>query len=294
MGKLDAFKEIVQQGASTAELTWLRIGGPIDYLARPRSEEEALALLAACREDGINVRALGDGSNILVSDVGAPGLALQLCEPAFCGIEIDSPYVTAGAGAKLGRLATATASVGLAGLEGLIGVPGTVGAGVVTNVSTPDVSLGQWVDSARVATYDGKAFDMTRDEFVFEYRSSNLEGLIVLSARFRLEPDDAEALSKRLQKIWIARNQSMPELKPGEGLARLFKNPRGQSAAELVAESGFSGANIGGASVCESDANLVWTQVGCKSDNVKRLISLIQKQASERAGVELERELEIW
>ena len=294
MGKLDAFDEIIEQGVPTSELTWLRIGGPIEYLARPRSEAEALALLAACREDGIEVRVLGDGSNILVSDVGAPGLALQLCEPAFCGIEVSSPYVTAGAGAKLGRLATATASAGLAGLEGLIGVPGTVGAGVVANVSTSDASLGQWLDSARVATYAGKAFDMSRDEFVFEYRSSNLEGLIVLSARFRLEPDDPDALTKRLQKIWIARNQSMPELNAGEGVARLFKNPRGQSASELIVDSGFSGANIGGASVCELDANLIKTSVGCKSDHVKRLIQLIQPQASERAGVELERELEIW
>ena len=135
---------------------------------------------------------------------------------------------------------------------------------------------------------------MSRDEFVFEYRSSNLEGLIVLSARFRLEPDDADALTKRLQKIWIARNQSMPELNAGEGVARLFKNPRGQSASELIVDSGFSGANIGGASVCELDANLIKTSVGCKSDHVKRLIQLIQPQASERAGVELERELEIW
>lgn len=294
MGKLDAFREILQSDVPTSSLTWLRLGGPIEHLARPRSEEELLALLKACNEEGIETRVIGDGSAILVSDVGAPGLAIQLSEPAFCQITVDAPYVVAGAGAKLGRLATTTASSGLSGIEGLVGVPGVVGGATVTNASTTDGSLGQWIESVRVAGYDGSVRELTQDDLVFGYRSSNLDGVVVLSVKFRLEPDSAEELAKRLQKIWIVREQSRPNLAPGEGLARMFKNPNGQRAAEFIADAGFRGAGVGGASVCEVNPNLIKTSPQCTSDDVKRLITLIQQQARERFGVELESELTLW
>lgn len=294
MPKIDAFREILQTNAPTSSLTWLRLGGPIEYLARPRSERELLELLRAARADALETRVLGDGSAILVSDVGAPGLAIQLSEPAFTKIELDSPRVVAGAGAKLGRLVTSTASAGLGGIEGLVGTPGTVGAAVVVNASTADVSLGQWIESVRVATYDGKIEEFGQDELVFGYRSSNLDVAVVLSVTLRLEPDSAEELTRRLQKIWIVREQSRPNLGKDEGYARAFKNPRGRSAAELVEEAGFRGASIGGAAICENNPDLVKTSPSCSSEDVLRLLALIQKQARERLGIELESELTVW
>ena len=294
MGKLDAFKEIVREGAPASEITWLRLGGSIEFLARPRSENELVALLKECARERLQVRALGEGAGVLVSDVGAPGVVVQLTEPDFCKLEIEGTRVVVGAGLKLGRLATATVAAGLGGLEGLVGVPGSVGAAVATNASTSDASLGQRVESARVAFLDGEVRTLAQDDFLFGYRSSNLANAIILSVAFKLDPEDPTALSKRMQKIWIARKKSTPELQDGEGLARMFKNPRGQSAAELIESAGFSGATIGGAFVCESNPNLVRTSVGCKSEDVKRLLALIQTQANARLGLELERELEIW
>ena len=294
MPKIDAFREILQFNAPTSELTWLRLGGSIEYLARPRSERELVELLVACQEDGIDARVIGDGSAILVSDVGAPGMAIQLSEPAFTEIVVDAPRVVAGAGAKLGRLVTTAVSAGLSGIEGLVGVPGTVGGAVATNASTTDVSLGQWVTSVRVATYDGKLADLTEDELVFGYRDGNLDGAVVLSVELQLEPDSAETLAKRLQKIWIAREQGRPELEKGEGYARLFKNPRGERAADLISEAGFSGASVGGAKVCDVNPNLVKTTPNCSSEDVARLVALIQEQVRARIGVELESELHAW
>lgn len=291
--KLDAFSEIIQKDVPTSTLTWLRLGGPIEFLAEPRSEEELVGVLKACREDGIEARALGDGASLLVSDLGAPGLAIRLTAPAFSAIEIESPFVVCGGGAKIGRLATATATAGLGGVEGLIGVPGTVGSGVARNVSTNDASLGQWVESARVATFSGEIVDMSKDDFVFGSGDNSLENAIVLSVKFRFEPDDAEELTKRLQKIWIVRKKSAPENEDG-GVSRMFKNPSGQKASELIADAGLRGARIGGATVGERDPNLATTASGCSSDDVKRLLSLVQTQVRERFGVELERELEIW
>ena len=292
MGKLDAFKDFVRPGVPISTLTWLGLGGPIEYLAEPRSEKELVDVLKVCAEEGIEARVLGEGSNILASDLGAPGVAIRLSEPCFCEIQIESPNVVVGAGVKIGRLATAVASAGLGGLEGLIGVPGTVGAGVVANVSTSDATLGQWVESARVATFSGEILELTQDDFVFGYRSSNLDNVVVLSVKFRLEPDSPEELTRRLQKFWIVREKTRPEV--GGGLARMFQNPRGQKASELIYEAGFSGARIGGAFVCEKNSNLIQTEPGATSEDVKRLLTLIQTQASERIGVQLERELVIW
>ena len=293
MNKLSDYAEIVRKNVPMSSLTWLRIGGPIEYLANPRSEKELLGLLSACALEGVQVRALGDGSSILASDVGVPGMAIQLDAEPFCQIEFDSPFVVAGAGAKLGRLATATASAGLAGLEGMVGIPGSVGAALVSNATTLDAAIEQCVESARVATLSGEILELSKDELVFGRRVSNLSGAIALSVKFKLVPDDAEELSKRLQKIWIARKKTRPELDQG-GFARMFKNPGAQRAADIIEEIGFPGTRIGGASVCESDPNLIVASDGCSSDDVKRLVALIEKQANERAGVELERELFIW
>ncbi len=293
MGKLDAFQEIMQTSAPLSTLTWTGVGGPIEYLARPRSEDELVAVLKACAEDEVEARALGDGSNILASDAGAPGMAIALSEEAFCRIEFNAPYVTAGAGVKLGKLATATAGEGLGGLESMVGIPGTVGAAVASNVATHDAALEQFVESVRVADYDGNIVDLTKDELVFGRRTSNLENSIVIAVKFKLYPEDAEALLKRLQKIWIVREKRRPQLEQG-GFARMFKDPRGVNAADLVAESGFTGAKIGSASVCEEDPNLVVVEPGCSADDVKRLLSLIETQVRERMGVDIERELVIW
>ena len=293
MSKLDEYSDIIQENASMASLTWLRIGGPIERVAAPRSEEELQGLLRARAEEGIDVRVLGDGSNILASDLGVPGLAIRLVEEAFCQIRIDPPFVTSGAGVKLGRLATATASEGLAGLEGMVGVPGTVGAAATSNVTTVDAALEQYVESARVATYDGKIIELSKNEIVFGRRTSNLGSYVVLSVKFKLTQENPVELVKRLQKIWIARKKSRPEL-DGSGFARMFKNPGGLRAAELIEEQGFTGTRIGGASICETDPNLVVADVGCSSEDVKRLVALIEKQVNERSGVKLERELELW
>ncbi|MBQ9811975.1 MAG: FAD-binding protein [Thermoguttaceae bacterium] len=293
MGKIDKFHEIVRAGVPASELTWLRLGGPIEYYAVPRSESELVGLLQACASDGVEARALGDGASVLGSDVGAPGMAIRLSDEAFCNVEIDAPYVKAGAGVKLSRLATTTASAGLGGLECMAGIPGTVGAAVASNVTTPDAALEQYVESARVVTYAGEVVELSKDEIVFGRRSSNLSAAIVTSVTFKFESDLAEELAKRLQKIWIVRQKYHPELDKG-GFARMFKDPRGQRAADLVEEIGLVGAGIGGAYVSEVDPNLVVAGPNCTSDDVKRLLALVEKQARERAQVELERELEIW
>ncbi|MDO5308582.1 MAG: FAD-binding protein [Planctomycetia bacterium] len=293
MSKLDAFKSVLERAADAKALTWLGLGGPIEALARPQDQAQLLALLKVASQENVDVKMLGDGASVLVSDVGAPGLVLQLSAASFTELKVDGTRVRAGAGAKLGNLVTTATSAGLAGVEGLVGIPGTVGAALAINVSTSDATLGQYVESAKVATYQGEILELTRDDFLFGYRSSNLENVVILEATFRFEQDQPEELVKRMQKFWIVRKKKTSDLE-NLGYARMFKNPRGQSAAELIDQAGFRGAAVGAARVSMVDPNLVCAEKDCKSDDVKRLVTLIQTQARERIGVDLELEIVIW
>ena len=287
-----AFKKIVKTDVPLAMHTWLQLGGRAEYFAEPRTEQELLDLLKACRQSGIAVRTLGQGTNVLVADAGIPGMVIRLTAPIFCQIETAAPCLTAGGGAKLGRAITSSVYDGLGGLEGLIGIPGTVGGSVRGNISTRDGDIGQWVDSLRVATYAGEILELTRNDLVFGYRSCSLENAIILSCRFRLVPEEAEELSRRLQKLWIVRKKTQPMGHQGSGW--LFKDPRGQSASDLIEEAGLKGTRIGGAIICDRNPNFVIVEPECSSDDVRRLARLIQTQVRERSEVDLELDLELW
>src|SRR5208283_5309835 len=122
------FENIVREGEPLAMHTWFQLGGPAEYFAEPENPDQLIALLKRGQEEGVEVRVLGQGSNILVRDEGVPGLVLRLTSMEFGRIEIDGQRVTAGGGANLGRLVTTSVHRGLAGLEMLVGIPAT-GAG---------------------------------------------------------------------------------------------------------------------------------------------------------------------
>ena len=290
--KFAALTKMIKTDVPMAMHTWLQLGGRAEYFAEPRNESELVTLLKACREEGVVVRTLGLGTNILVSDDGVPGMVIRLTAPDFCRIETDAPFLIAGAGAKLGRAITAGVYEGLAGLEGFIGIPGTVGGAVWNNISTSDGDIGQSVESVRIVTYAGETLDLGRDEIVFSSGSCSLENAVIISCRFRLEHEDAGELSKRLQKLWIVRKKTQPMGHQGSGW--LFKDPRGQSASELIDDAGLKGTRIGGAVVCDRNPNFVIVEPECSSDDVRRLARLIAAQVRERFEVDLELDLELW
>lgn len=290
METLARFKKIIRTSVPLAMHTWLQLGGRVEYFAEPQSEEELAELLRAASEKGIPVRFLGTGTNVLVSDSGVPGMVVRLSANSFCNIETDAAaaQVTAGAGAKLGRVITSSVYEGLAGLEGLIGIPGSVGGAVHNNISTSDGDIGQWIESVRVIGLDGQVQELSADEFG---NAGNENGIIV-SCRFRLVPEEPEELARRLQKIWILRKKDQPIGYQGAGW--LFKDPAGASASELIDDAGLKGTRIGGAVICDRNPNFVLVEPECSTDDVIRLIRLIQTQVRERAGVDLETDLSLW
>jgi UDP-N-acetylmuramate dehydrogenase len=272
--------------------TWFQLGGPAEYFAEPRSVDELKALLNRCASENVPVRMLGGGSNVLVLDKGVAGMIVRLSHPSFAKMDVKGGKVTAGGGAKLGHLISTAVREGLVGLETLVGIPGTLGGALHGNAGGRGGDIGQWTSRATVMTRNGEVIQRERDDLVFAYRQSSLDELIILEAEFELERDDPEELTKRMQKQWIMKKASQPLGHQSAGC--IFKNPRGMSAGMLIDQAGLKGTRIGGAEVSDRHANFIVADPGATSDDVLRLIEVVRSRVSERLGIDLETEIEIW
>jgi len=292
MASLTGFEKIVRPAEPLAMHTWFQLGGPAEYFAEPEDPDQLIALIRRCREEEIPVRLLGQGSNILVRDEGVPGVVLHLAAAPFAAIQVGGRTVVVGGGALLGRAVTTSVYRGLAGLETLIGIPGTIGGALHGNAGTHAGDVGQWTVQATVITSTGEVCQRVRDEMVFAYRQSSLDELVILEARLQLVEDDPRELSRRMQKYWIVKKASQPMGHQCAGC--VFKNPRGMTAAELIDDAGLKGTRIGGAVVSERHTNFIVAEPECTSQDVLRLIDLVRGQVRDRMGIELELEMEIW
>ena len=292
MALLTGFEKIVRRDEPLAMHTWFQLGGPAEHFAEPRDPDELIGLVRRCREEDVLLRMLGRGSNVLVRDEGVPGVVVHLSAPAFREIKIEGRKITAGSGARLGRVVTTAVHEGLAGLEALVGIPGSVGGALHGNAGAHGGDVGQWTVQATVVTDTGEVCRRHREDLVFAYRQSSLDEVAILEATFELEQDDPRELSKRLQKLWIVKKANQPMGHQSAGC--VFKNPRGMSAGELVEDAGLKGTRIGGAVVSDRHANFIIAEPDCTAQDVLRLIDVIRNQVRDRLGMELELELEIW
>jgi len=292
MASLKGFEKIIRPGEPLAPHTWFHLGGPAEYFAEPGSVEELAALVKRCRAENITIRLLGGGSNILVRDSGVPGVVLHLSNPVFSEIKVEGQTITAGGGAKLGHVISTAVREGLGGLETLVGIPGTLGGALHGNAGGHGGDIGQWTSQATVMTRSGETVVRKREELVFAYRQSSLDELVILDAQIRLESDDPEDLTKRMQKQWIIKKSSQPLSHQSAGC--IFKNPRGMSAGMLIDQAGLKGTRVGQAEVSDRHGNFIVANAQATSDDVVKLIDLVRERVAERLGIELEREIEIW
>ncbi len=292
MDKLADFKKFVRRDVPLAMHTWFQLGGPAEYFAEPRSREELASLLKRCREEELRVRVIGFGSNLLISDEGVSGVVVRLTAPEFMGIRTENGVIRAGGGAKLGRVVTTSVHEGLAGLEGLIGIPGTVGGAIQGNTGTNHGDIGEQVLRLTVAGMDGKIDALDREQISFGHRTSTLDDMIVLEAEFQFTPEYPVELSKRMQKLWIMRKATQPIAMNCAG--RLFADPRGRHAGDVIAQAGLKGTRIGGAVISERSPNFVIIEPECTAADVHRLIEIVREQVAERTDTDLELQLECW
>ncbi len=286
------FEHFVKRAEPLAPHTWFHLGGPAEFFAEPPTVEDLQALVCRCRDAGTPVRLLGGGSNLLVRDEGVAGLVVRLSAPAFNAISTERHTVSAGGGAKLGHVISTSVREGLAGLETLVGIPGTIGGALHGNAGSRGGDIGQWTCQATVMTRAGEIVTRPREELVFAYRESSLDELVILGARFELEQEAPEELTKRMQKQWIVKKASQPLDHQSAGC--IFKNPRGMSAGMLIEQAGLKNTRIGGAEVSQRHANFIVADKGATSQDVLKLIELVRERVLERVGIELETEIEIW
>ena len=289
----DMFK-FVRQEIPLSMCTRLQLGGVATYIAEPENEAELSALLAHCKKENIPVRVLGLGSRLLVRESGVSGVVVRLSKPEFCRITVEGVLLTAGAGVQFGQIITQSVSEGLSGIEAFVGMPGSFGGAVCGNTGTTHGGdLGQWVESVRVAQLDGKISVLAKNEITFGYRTSSLDDVVMISATLRLEKEDPKELAKRMRKLWIIRKSQQPSGEVASMLA--FKNPEtGLSAADLIEQVGLKGTRIGGAVISERNASFITVDPEAISDDVVRLVMLVQEQVAKHTEIQLEPAMEIW
>ncbi|MBL9031548.1 MAG: UDP-N-acetylmuramate dehydrogenase [Phycisphaerae bacterium] len=288
--------------------TWFAIGGAADRLARPASPDE----LRACLDLDPDLRVLGDGANLLVDDDGIPNLVVALNQPAFTSVTFDGSRVHAGAGANLPKLILESVRRGLAGLEGLGGIPASVGGAAIMNAGG---TFGQFADAVHaVHGFDraGRPVSLARNDIPFDYRRSGLNHLVLTAVELALNPADPAPLRDRLKDVMAYKKRTQPMGEPSAGC--VFKNPtvdpdlaerlehkpadgpRRVSAGMLLDRAGCKGlrAEGGGARISDFHANFVVTEPGARARDVIDLMRRARQRVLDAFGVSLEPEVVIW
>lgn len=292
MGLFNGLEHIVRENEPLAPYTWLRLGGPAEHFAEPTSREELAELVRRCSQEDMPVHVLGGGSNLLIREVGVSGLVIHLSAPEFSQIATDGDRIAAGSGAKLGHVISTAVREGLAGLEPLAGIPGTVGGALHSNADANGNSIGQWTTKARMMTRTAEIVEQDGEQLRFSYRKSSLDELVILDAEFTLEAGDSATLTKRMQKFWIVKQSNQPPA--NENPACIFKDVGGISAASLIEQAGFKGASVREAAVSERDGCFMIANPGATSDDVIELIETLRTGVGSQLGVELETQIQIW
>ncbi|MFN0198687.1 MAG: UDP-N-acetylmuramate dehydrogenase [Planctomycetaceae bacterium] len=292
MSSLDDFREITQRDVSLAPYTWLRVGGPAQYLIQPRTREELVEVIRTCHEQSIPVRLLGGGSNVLVRDQGVTGAVIRMVGDAFSEINVTGNTIRTQAGALLSQLISRAVKSSLAGLETLVGIPGTVGGALHGNAGGRSGDVSQFVHQVTLLSFKGEILTCHRDEMTFAYRSSSLDSSIILDAEFHLQPEEPTEITRRMRKLWIMKKATQPLSFQSAGC--IFKNPRGLSAGALIEQAGLKGTRIGSAEISDRHANFIVTDESAKSDDILRLVDVARGKVMQQFGVDLEMEIEVW
>jgi UDP-N-acetylmuramate dehydrogenase len=270
--------------------TSLAIGGPADYYAEVTTAHQLIALRRLVDQNQLPVFFLGAGSNLLVSDRGIRGLVIHL-HGDFRIIEFKENHVKVGAAAMMPTLAKQAAERGLSGVESLIGVPGTIGGGLVMNAGTREGWLGNVVSSVHVLGDSLKIETLTAEAFGFSYRKSNLEGRWVIGAELTLKSEESASIMKRIESLLQYRSRTQPLATSNCG--SVFKNPPEGPAAQWIEKAGFKGAGFGGARVSERHANFIVNEKNANAADVRTLMSRIQEKVLKEFNVRLEPEVKL-
>ena len=272
-----------------ARHTTLGVGGPARWYFKPDSAEairEALPLIPG----ELPRLPMGRGSNMLVLDAGFEGVVIDLGN--LDTIEVDGSRLTAGAGARMSKVARTCAESGLSGLEFLSTVPGDMGGGVAMNAGAFGQEIADTLIHADILMPDGTPIRKSRAELNMTYRHSELpQGSLVTTAGFSLHLDSPEAIRERIRGMREKRGRTQPLSQPNCG--SVFKNPPGDYSARLIESAGLKGYGIGAARISETHANFIVNEGGASAADVIALIRKAQADVEAQAGIRLQPEVRI-
>ena len=287
---LPAVRGKLTAGAPLAPLVWFKAGGAADWLFEPKDADD-LADFLRDLDPAVPVMALGLGSNMIVRDGGLPGVVVRLGKPFAKVTQADDLTLDCGGGAS-GILVSSTArDAGIAGLEFLRSIPGTVGGFVRMNGGAYGGEVKDILVDCDVMLRDGSRRVLTVDALGYSYRHSELpEGAIVISARFRGHPGEAEAIQAEMDRISASREASQP-LRTKTG-GSTFKNPPGEKAWALVDAAGCRGLVLGGAQVSEKHTNFLINAGDATSADIEALGEEVRRRVKDTSGITLEWEIQ--
>jgi UDP-N-acetylmuramate dehydrogenase len=288
-----------------ARHTYLRVGGPAEAFVTPDSQKDLVRLIRRCNDGGIPVFVIGDGTNLLVKDGGVAGMVIVLTRclkkiyrSAQTGREV---VVTAMAGARMQALCRFAIKYGLKGLNFAVGIPGTVGGGIMMNAGTAAGAIDGVLESVKIIARDGRMQRIDRDSLDFSYRKLDWESFVddiggaypvVIDGRFRLKPSDRQKLEREARELMQKRKSSQPLKTASAGC--FFKNPAsGKSAGELIERAGLKGCRIGSAQVSTRHANFIVNTGGASAADIFALMELAQEKVAKLFDVVLEPEVKI-
>jgi UDP-N-acetylmuramate dehydrogenase len=282
----------LRSGSPLADLTSLGIGGTTDLL-RIKKHEAIPDLLNLLDSSGVPHRFVGGGSNLLVSDGELPWVVLQLVRPEP-DVVIDGNFAQVDAAADLGRMVTFCAKNDLGGMEGLIGVPGTVGGALRMNAGAYGMQIGSYVREVKLyRAADRKLETLRGDQISFEYRHTSFApDDMMLAVKLELPSKPFKEILQGIRICNEKRRSSQPLGQKSAGC--IFKNPPGASAGRMIDELGLKGLNVGDARVSDRHANFFVNAGKASATDMLTLIADVRERVHSAFGVELEHEVVVW
>ena len=275
-------------GAALKDLVWFRAGGAAEVLFRPADADD-LATFMAAKDSDTRVSVIGVGSNLLVRDGGIPGVVVRL-PGAFGRVTADGTRIRAGAAALDAAVARTAADAGIAGLEFLRGVPGTVGGALRMNAGCYGREIKDIFVEATAIDRVGNKVVLNADDMGFVYRKSAApDDLIFVEAVFEGTSDTPDAIRTRMNALVEQREMTQPVKSKTGGST--FKNPPGHKAWQLIDEAGCRGLMRGAAQVSEKHCNFLINTGDAKAADIEGLGEEVRARVKDKSGVTLEWEI---
>ena len=280
----------LEHDAPLAQLTTLRVGGPADRLATPRTRDELLAVLAVAREAQVPLFVLGNGSDLVVADAGIRGLVVR---NRARDLVVDGTLVRGDGGVAMAQLVRRCTAAGLAGIEFGISIPGSLGGAVWANAGAHGGEMADrlaWVEAWDPAS--GELARLTPGACAFGYRESRFKHTaeVVVAAELALEPGDPTTIGAAVDAHQAQRRATQPLADQNAG--SVFRNPPGDHAGRMIEEAGLKAFRIGTAQVSTLHANFIVTDRGGRAADVLAVGEHVRATVLDRYGIRLAYEIE--